>query len=123
MPRILIVDDSRTVRSAIRSLLESMDVVVDEAENGQMCLERLASNAFDAILLDWNMPVMSGLECLRQLRADRSNEGLRILIVTTEGAFDNIAQALEEGADEYIIKPFDKSILQEKLALAGLTRV
>ena len=121
MPRVLIVDDSKTIRIGIRNMLESFDFEHDEAENGKDCIEKVSSGSYDAVLLDWNMPVMNGLECLKRLRASGCNKRLRVLIVTTESGFENISEALEEGADEYIIKPFDKCILQEKLAIVGIS--
>ena len=123
MKKIMIVDDSSVVRSAIRTILELFYVELDEAEDGQGCLEKVGAGSYDAVLLDWNMSVMNGVECLKLLRADPSNDELRILIVTGENDFSTISEALREGADEYIIKPFDQGILLEKLSLVGLDLV
>ena len=120
MPRILIVDDSKTVRSTIGRMLQPLSVESEEAENGKECIEKIESGNYDALLLDWNMPIMSGFDCLTHVRADSSYKELRVIMVTTESEFDRISEALAAGADDYIIKPFDQDILREKLALVGL---
>ena len=121
MTRILIVDDSSAIRMAIRGILHSIGVETDEAEDGQVALDKLDGGSFDAVLLDWNMPVLNGFECLRALRADDRYGDPRVLMVTTENSFDQISLALEEGADEYVMKPFDKDIIVNKLASVGVT--
>jgi len=118
--RALIVDDSRFVRDYLRGLLEDKGIECEEAADGRSGLERLATGpAFDLALVDWNMPVMSGVEMLRQLRAAGYSD-LKVLIVTTEAENDFILRALESGADEYLMKPFDDEALSEKLAMLGL---
>lgn len=121
MTNILIVDDSKTIRMAIRRILESLGVEADEAENGQVCIDKVKASTYDAILLDWNMPVMNGYDCLQALRADPANENLRIVMVTTKNSLDEISQALGAGVNEYVMKPFDKDILQEKLIQVGVS--
>ena len=121
--RALIVDDSRFVRNFLRGLLEGMGVECAEAGDGQAgvdCLE--AGPAFDVALLDWNMPVMNGLDMLKQLRAQGFTD-MKVMMVTTEAENDFILNALEAGADEYLMKPFDEEALQEKLAMLGLVGV
>ncbi len=120
MTRILIVDDSKTIRRAIRGIMESIGAEADEAENGQVAVEKVNSSSFDAVLLDWNMPVMNGLDCLKEIRANPEHDDLRILMVTTEDSFDQITTALNSGADEYVIKPFDTEIIQGKLESVGV---
>jgi two-component system chemotaxis response regulator CheY len=121
--RALIVDDSRFVRDYLRSLLEEKDVDCDEAPDGQMGLERLRSDGpFDVALVDWNMPVMSGLEMVQALRAEGYSD-LKVMMVTTEADNDFILRALEAGADEYLMKPFDGDALEEKLAMMGLVEI
>ena len=118
--RALIVDDSRVVRGFLRGLLEERGIECAEAADGQAGLDRLnADAAFDLALLDWNMPVMDGLEMLKRLRAQGFSE-MKVLMVTTEAENDYILRALDAGADEYLMKPFDNEALSEKLAMLGL---
>ena len=118
--RALIVDDSRFVRGYLRGLLEEKGIECEEAANGQAGMERLnAGPPFDLALVDWNMPVMNGLEMLQQLRA-QGLAGVKVLMVTTEAENDFIVRALDAGADEYLMKPFDDEALTEKLAMLGL---
>jgi two-component system chemotaxis response regulator CheY len=119
--RALIVDDSRFVRGYLRGMLEERGIACDEAADGRAALELLHGDLrFDLALVDWNMPVMNGLEMLRQLRADGFRD-MKVMMVTTEAENDYIVRALEAGADEYLMKPFDDAALDEKLALLGLT--
>lgn len=118
--RALIVDDSRFVRDFLRSLLEEKGIECEEAPDGQAGLDRLNENHdFDLALVDWNMPVMDGLEMVKHLRADGFNE-MKVMMVTTEAENDYILRALDAGADEYLMKPFDDEALTEKLAMLGL---
>jgi two-component system chemotaxis response regulator CheY len=118
--RALIVDDSRFVRGYLRGMLEQKGIACEEAGDGQAGLEHLNSGAsFDLALIDWNMPVMDGLEMLEQLRASGFGD-LKVMMVTTEAENDFIERALEAGADEYLMKPFDIEALTEKLAMMGL---
>lgn len=119
--RALIVDDSRFVRGFLRGLLEEKGIECAEAADGQSGLDQLNSGvSFDVALIDWNMPVVNGFDMLVRLRA-RGVPGLKVLMVTTEAENDFIVRALEAGADEYLMKPFDEEALNEKLALLGLT--
>jgi two-component system chemotaxis response regulator CheY len=118
--RALIVDDSRFVRGYLRGLLEKKGFECAEAADGQAALDLLDSgSAFDLALVDWNMPVMNGLEMLLQLRAEGFDR-LKVMMVTTEAENDFIISALDAGADEYLMKPFDDDALTEKLALLGV---
>jgi two-component system chemotaxis response regulator CheY len=118
--RALIVDDSRFVRGYLRGMLEERGIACDEAADGRAGLELLRGNlSFDLALVDWNMPVMNGLEMLHQLRADGYRD-LKVMMVTTEAENEYIVRALEAGADEYLMKPFDDEALNEKLAMLGL---
>ena len=118
--RALIVDDSRFVRSYLRGMLEQRGFACDEAGDGRAALELLHGDlSFELALVDWNMPVMNGLEMLCQLRADGFSD-VKIMMVTTEAENDYIVRALEAGADEYLMKPFDDQALDEKLAMLGL---
>ncbi|MGD0890054.1 MAG: response regulator [Terracidiphilus sp.] len=121
--RALIVDDSRFVRNFLRGLLEGIGFECAEAADGQAGLDCLnAGPAFDVALLDWNMPIMNGLEMLKQLRS-QGFSAMKVMMVTTEAENDYILSALEAGADEYLMKPFDEEALSEKLAMLGLVEV
>jgi two-component system, chemotaxis family, chemotaxis protein CheY len=118
--RALIVDDSRFVRGYLRGLLEEKGIECDEAADGQAGIDRLhGERPFDIALVDWNMPVMNGLDMLKTLRAEGYN-GMKVMMVTTEAENDFILRALDAGADEYLMKPFDDEALTEKLAMLGL---
>ncbi|MGA2216850.1 MAG: response regulator [Terracidiphilus sp.] len=121
--RALIVDDSRYIRGFLRGLLEKRGMECEEAGDGQAGLERLEEGPeFDLALVDWNMPVMGGLEMLKRLRAEGFSD-VKVMMVTTEGDNDRIISALDAGADEYLMKPFDGDALSEKLVLLGLAGV
>jgi two-component system chemotaxis response regulator CheY len=118
--RALIVDDSRFVRGYLRGLLEEKGIECEEAADGQAGIDCLhGSQHFDFALVDWNMPVMDGLEMLKTLRAEGYAD-VKVLMVTTEAENDYIIRALEAGADEYLMKPFDDEALSEKLAMIGV---
>jgi two-component system chemotaxis response regulator CheY len=122
--RALIVDDSRFVRMTLRGMLRQRGIECDEAADGQAGLDAIyaqprAAAPFDLALVDWNMPVMDGLEMLKQLRAEGFTE-MKVVMVTTEAENDFILRALDAGADEYLMKPFDNEALSEKLAMLGL---
>ena len=118
--RALIIDDSRFVRSYLRGLLHEKGIECEEAADGQAGLKQLHAGApFDLVLLDWNMPVMNGLETLQKIRAESFNH-TKVLMVTTEAENDFIMRALEAGADEYLMKPFDHDAFDDKLAMLGL---
>jgi two-component system chemotaxis response regulator CheY len=121
--RALIVDDSRFVRTLLRGMLERMGFECDEAGDGQAGLDKMrASPEFDLALVDWNMPVMNGLEMLQALRAE-GFDVVKVMMVTTEAENDFILRALDAGADEYLMKPFDEEGLKDKLALIELAEV
>ena len=121
--RALIVDDSRFFRGFLRGLLELRGVECEEAGDGQAALDRIhASEPFDLAFVDWNMPVMNGLEMVTQVRAEGYRD-VKVLMVTTEAEDDYIVRALDAGADEYLMKPFDDAALGDKLALMGVETV
>jgi two-component system chemotaxis response regulator CheY len=118
--RALIVDDSRYVRGIMRGLLEGKGIECEEAADGQEGLDRMqAGLAFDVALVDWNMPVMNGLEMVKSLRVGGFRD-VKVMVVTTEGENEFILRALDAGADEYLMKPFDDAALTEKLAMLGV---
>ena len=121
MKQFLIVDDSRVVRRVARQILEELHFDIAEAEDGQVALNCCKVQMPDAILLDWNMPVMNGIEFLRALRKEQGGDRPIVLFCTTESEFSFITQAMEAGANEYIMKPFDRDIIESKLAEVGLS--
>ena len=119
MKTLLIVDDSRSIRSIIKKYLQNVPLVLREAENGQDAVEACRVAIPDIALVDWNMPIMSGLGFVKELRKMPGGELPKVIFCTTESGPDHIAAALEAGADEYIMKPFDRDILIDKLAQTG----
>jgi two-component system chemotaxis response regulator CheY len=119
--RALLIDDSRAIRLVIRRILTELGFEVDEAANGQEGLALLdAGLAPELVLLDWNMPEMSGIEFLVAVRQPPYSCTARIVMVTTETEVPQMVRALEAGADEYIMKPFTRDSIAEKLQLLGL---
>ena len=116
----LVVDDSRVVRKVSRRILEDLGFEVAEAGDGAEALAWVRTAMPDVILLDWNMPVMNGLEFLRQLRKEPGGTDPRVVFCSIENDLERVREALDEGADEYIMKPFDGDIVASKLALAGV---
>jgi two-component system, chemotaxis family, chemotaxis protein CheY len=116
--RALVIDDSRTVRIIVRSILTELGMEVVEAGNGREGLDRLrAADDVGLILVDWNMPEMNGLEFVQAVRADRTYDLVRIMMVTTETEQEQVLRALTAGANEYLMKPFTKDVLVAKLSL------
>jgi two-component system chemotaxis response regulator CheY len=120
MKTCLIVDDSRIIRKVARRILEDLGFEVCEAADGAEALAYCRSEMPSLILLDWRMPVMDGTTFLRQLRAEPGGDGPKVLFCTVETEVERIREALQAGADEYVMKPFDADILESKLAEAGL---
>jgi two-component system chemotaxis response regulator CheY len=118
MMRALVVDDSRTVRIIVGNVLRELVIEVVEASNGLEALAQIGQGRqLDLVLLDWNMPAMNGLEFLRAVRSQPAYDHLRILMVTSESQCDQIVLALNAGANEYLMKPFNKDVLVAKLQL------
>jgi len=120
MKNCLVVDDSRVIRKVARRILEDLSFSIDEASDGLEALTRCRKTMPDAVLLDWHMPVMSGIDFLRQLRREPGGERPIVVFCTTENDLDHISEAIRAGANEYIMKPFDGDILQSKFTEAGL---
>ncbi|MFN3196879.1 MAG: PleD family two-component system response regulator [Bradymonadia bacterium] len=120
MKTCLIVDDSKVVRRITRGMMEQLQFEVDEAQDGQDAMNACERQMPDVVLLDWNMPVMNGLECLQALREKYGREQPVVILCTTENDLDHIMAAMENGADEYIMKPFDEAIIQSKLSEVGM---
>jgi two-component system chemotaxis response regulator CheY len=119
MKNCLIVDDSRVVRKIARKILEELGFACSEAEDGQKALDACIAEMPETILLDWNMPVMNGIEFLRALRQLPNGDFPKVAFCTTESEFSFIQEALSAGANEYIMKPFDKEIIQGKFEQIG----
>nr|WP_294548036.1 response regulator [uncultured Rhodopila sp.] len=116
----LVVDDSRVVRKVARRILEANGFAVTEAADGQQALDACHSGLPDVVLLDWNMPVMDGLAFLQALRAEYGPDNPPVVFCTTENDMSHIEAAIANGAQEYIMKPFDEDILTGKFAQVGL---
>jgi two-component system chemotaxis response regulator CheY len=122
MAKALVVDDSRAVRMILAKTLKELGFEVREAANGREALEVIEAEktAVTLVLADWNMPEINGLELLKRLRQNPELSSLVVVMVTTETELDQMAAALEAGANEYVMKPFTKEILVEKLQLVGI---
>ncbi len=120
MKQCLIVDDSKVVRMVARKILEGLDFEIEEAENGQVAIDACRRQMPDAILLDWNMPIMNGIDFLRDLRKMDGGGAPVVVFCTTENDIAHIREAIGAGANEYIMKPFDSEIIEAKFAQAGL---
>lgn len=122
MKTCLVVDDSSVIRKVARRILEDMNFAVDEAADGQQALDKCRADMPDAIFLDWNMPVMDGLEFLKALRTEEGGNAPKVVFCTTENDVAHIAKAMRAGANEYIMKPFDREIVEAKFAEVGLAQ-
>ena len=120
MKTCLVVDDSSVIRKVARRILEGLDFQISEAENGEEAIEACRQQIPDAILLDWNMLKMDGYEFLRALRRLPGGDKPKVVFCTTENDVAHIARALHAGANEYIMKPFDKDIVEAKFQEVGL---
>jgi two-component system, chemotaxis family, chemotaxis protein CheY len=120
MKNCLIVDDSRVIRKVARRILEELKFEIDEAEDGGEGLDICRRKMPDAILLDWSMPNMSGVEFLRVLRREPSGTKPIVIFCTSENDLTQITEAIGAGANEYLMKPFDKEIVEAKFVEAGL---
>jgi two-component system, chemotaxis family, chemotaxis protein CheY len=116
----LVIDDSRVVRMVVGAILREQGFDVHEAGDGRQGLEKLHANAeIGLVLVDWNMPVMDGLEFIRAVRSDRSWDAVRLVMVTTETESEQVQRAMSAGANEYVMKPFTSEVLVAKLSLLG----
>jgi len=120
MKHCLVVDDSRVVRKVARKILEELKFEISEAEDGKIALDACRAGMPDVVLLDWNMPNMNGIEFLRALRQETGGDKPVVVFCTTESGVSFIPQAIEAGANEYIMKPFDKEIIESKFSEVGL---
>jgi len=120
MKTCLVVDDSKVIRKVARHILEALDFEVSEAADGREALDSCLASAPDVILLDWNMPVMSGMDFLRALRDTALASRPKVVFCTTENGMAYIRAAIDAGADEYVMKPFDRETLESKLQIVGM---
>ena len=122
--KALVIDDSATMRHIVADILQELGFDTCQAANGQEGLDLLESGQrFDLACIDWNMPVMDGLQFVAAVRARRQWPNLTLMMVTTEGERGQVVRALAAGAHEYVIKPFTADALASKLVLLGLLRV
>ncbi len=120
MKTCLVVDDSKVIRKVARHILETLDFTVSEAGDGREALDHCNGTPPDVILLDWNMPVMSGMEFLRALGETKLSHRPKVVFCTTENGAGHIRAAIDAGADEYVMKPFDRETLASKLQIVGV---
>lgn len=122
MPKALVVDDSRTIRTILAKTLRDIGFEILEAANGREALEVIEAEktAVSLILLDWDMPEMNGLELLKRLRKAPEFSSMVVVMVTAQTELDHIGEALDAGANEYVMKPFTKDILVGKIELTGI---
>ena len=119
--RALVIDDSRAMRRIVSGILAGVGYTTAEAGDGRQALDLLeAGETFDLACIDWNMPVMTGLELVGAVRANREWRGMTMMMVTTESEHGQIVRALAAGAHEYLIKPFTPDAIRDKLELLGL---
>lgn len=119
MKTCLIVDDSKVIRKVARHILETLDFEVAEAADGREALDQCGRAMPDVVLLDWNMPVMSGMDFLCALRVAEGGSKPKVVFCTTENGRSHIQAAIDAGADEYVMKPFDRETLHSKLQIVG----
>jgi len=121
--RALVIDDSKPIRSILGKFLKELGFDVTEAVNGKNALDALDRlGPPDLALVDWNMPEMNGLEFVRSVRANHRYDQVPLMMVTTETDMERVAAALDAGANEYVMKPFTKDVILDKLQLLGMTR-
>ena len=114
--KILVVDDMSTMRRIVKNIMKQLGFAnVEEAENGQDALDKLNAGSFGFVISDWNMPVMTGIQLLRAIRADDKLKAIPVLMVTAEAQKENLVEAIQAGVSNYIVKPFTAEVLQEKM--------
>ena len=119
--KALVIDDSRAMRSILKGYLSDLGYQVTEAPDGKAALALIsAGGTFDLAMVDWNMPEMNGLEFVTNLRTRFPADGIRLIMCTTETEMSQVAKALTAGANEYVMKPFTRDVIKDKLAMLGI---
>ena len=114
--KVLVVDDFATMRKIEKNILGQLGIKnVDEADDGSTALPKIQQTNYDVVLMDWNMPQMSGLELLKAVRSDPNTKNVPIIMVTAEALKDNIVAAAQAGVNDYVVKPFTAAVLEDKL--------
>ena len=114
--KILVVDDMSTMRRIVKNIFKELGFTnIEEAENGSDALGKLKGDKFDLVVSDWNMPVMPGIELLRNIRADATLKHIPVLMVTAEAQKENLMEAIQAGVSNYVVKPFTADIIKQKL--------
>ena len=114
--KILVVDDMSTMRRIVKNIMKQLGFAnVEEAENGQDALDKLRAESVGFVISDWNMPVMTGIDLLRAIRADVKLKAIPVLMVTAEAQKETLVEAIQAGVSNYIVKPFTAEVLQEKM--------
>jgi two-component system chemotaxis response regulator CheY len=114
--KVLVVDDFATMRKIEKNILGQLGIKdVDEADDGSTALPKLMNTKYDVVLLDWNMPNMTGLELLKAMRSQESLKSVPVIMVTAEALKDNVVAAAQAGVNDYVVKPFNAATLEEKL--------
>jgi two-component system chemotaxis response regulator CheY len=117
----LVIDDSRATRRIVGLYLKELGFDILEAGDGQQALDALVEHGLpDVVMVDWNMPVMNGLDFIKAVRADKANRDLPIIMLTTETEMERMALAFLAGVNEYIMKPFSRTMIEEKLSILGI---
>ncbi|MGV7222498.1 MAG: response regulator [Nitrospinales bacterium] len=120
--KALVIDDSKSIRMVLIKILEEIGLECVEAKDGLDALEMLKSKGpFDVALVDWNMPEMNGFKFVNEVRKDMDHDGMKLMMVTTETDTAQVVRALKAGANEYVMKPFTKDVIVEKLNLMGIS--
>jgi two-component system chemotaxis response regulator CheY len=119
--KVCIIDDSTATRFMISKIMKELGFVTFEAQDGQDALKKLSANQDTSlVLVDWNMPIMNGLDFVSHARHDPRFKGMKLMMVTTEAEMTSVIKALEAGADEYVMKPFTKEMIADKIRLLGI---
>ncbi|MCE3015965.1 MAG: response regulator [Pirellula sp.] len=117
----LVIDDSRATRRIVGLYLKELGFDILEAGDGQQALDALVEHGLpDVVMVDWNMPVMNGLDFIKAVRSDKANRDLPIIMLTTETEMERMALAFLAGVNEYIMKPFSRTMIEEKLSILGI---
>ena len=122
--KMLIVDDSKAMRTFLQHLASELSFQTEEAEDGREGLNKLVNNdprePFDVALVDWDMPIMNGLELIQLVRRNKAFNSVKVMMVTTQNSMDRVAAALQAGADDFLMKPVTKESLEQKLQVLGI---